>query len=213
VKLAVISDVHGNLPALEAFFRISRRHVSGYISLGDVVGFGPWSAECLQLVNSKKFRIKILGNHERYDSIQSLGNVPAIVTEFYSHTGFFADSANLEGWKELDTINTVNFSHTIHDLRIYWDTQVNFSLENHHFIGHSHQQYIRPIGIWNLINPGSLGQNRADLGLGQYAIWDSSSGAVSLESFRAPTSPIISKMRLENYPKNCIDYYLSKVAN
>ena len=40
-----ISDIHGNLPALEIVFNIieDKDHI---IVLGDVVNYGPWSNDC-----------------------------------------------------------------------------------------------------------------------------------------------------------------------
>lgn len=47
---ALIADVHGNLPALRAALRdIKRRGASRILGLGDYVGKGPDSAECLKI--------------------------------------------------------------------------------------------------------------------------------------------------------------------
>ena len=44
-KIAIISDIHGNLPALEAvLLDIERRGIKRIICLGDLVGKGPDSA-------------------------------------------------------------------------------------------------------------------------------------------------------------------------
>jgi diadenosine tetraphosphatase ApaH/serine/threonine PP2A family protein phosphatase len=61
---AIISDVHGNLTALEAVLEdIEKRNVKRIISLGDVVGYGPRPAECLRLI-MKRCAFTLLGNHE-----------------------------------------------------------------------------------------------------------------------------------------------------
>lgn len=50
--IAVISDVQGNLEALEAVLaRIDALGVDAIFSLGDVVGYGPDSEACLALVH------------------------------------------------------------------------------------------------------------------------------------------------------------------
>ena len=47
---AIISDIHGNLEALNAVLaRIEEYSVDGLICLGDLVGYGPNSIECLRL--------------------------------------------------------------------------------------------------------------------------------------------------------------------
>lgn len=50
-RIAIISDIHGNLPALEAvLFDIKRRGITRIYCLGDLVGKGPNSAEVVDLV-------------------------------------------------------------------------------------------------------------------------------------------------------------------
>lgn len=50
-KIAIISDIHGNIPALEAVLKdISRRNISRIFCLGDIVGKGPSSDLAVDLV-------------------------------------------------------------------------------------------------------------------------------------------------------------------
>ena len=64
--LAIISDVHGNLPALEAVVADAKaRGCTRYISLGDVTGYGPQPGECIDLLRSLE-AVNILGNHDSY---------------------------------------------------------------------------------------------------------------------------------------------------
>jgi diadenosine tetraphosphatase ApaH/serine/threonine PP2A family protein phosphatase len=61
---AVISDLHSNLPALEAVFKdIDAQGIPEVICLGDVVGYGPFPVECLRLVKQRA-RVCLLGNHD-----------------------------------------------------------------------------------------------------------------------------------------------------
>ena len=68
MKAAIISDIHGNLPFLESALKLidGRKDVEKLIFLGDVVGYGPWSNECVEIVENFENTIKILGNHEEY---------------------------------------------------------------------------------------------------------------------------------------------------
>jgi predicted phosphodiesterase len=64
MRIALISDIHGNLEALQAVFHdIKDRSVDVIHCLGDVVGYGADPVACLELVR-KKCRIKLMGNHE-----------------------------------------------------------------------------------------------------------------------------------------------------
>jgi len=64
MREAIISDVHGNLAALEAVLDdIDHLGVDRIVSLGDVVGYGPDPAECIRLV-SERCAWMLMGNHE-----------------------------------------------------------------------------------------------------------------------------------------------------
>lgn len=70
MKFAVISDIHGNLPALEtAVTDLATWQPDQVIVNGDVVNRGPKSRECLQLVRQKQqeegWRV-LRGNHEDF---------------------------------------------------------------------------------------------------------------------------------------------------
>lgn len=61
--IAVISDIHSNLPALEAVLEdIRSRAIQQLICLGDLVGYGPSPRECVAL--AKQFNLTIMGNHD-----------------------------------------------------------------------------------------------------------------------------------------------------
>ncbi|OCT11937.1 serine/threonine protein phosphatase [Paenibacillus pectinilyticus] len=52
-RIAIISDIHGNLPALEAVLQdIERRGLTRILCLGDLVGKGPSAAEVVDLVRT-----------------------------------------------------------------------------------------------------------------------------------------------------------------
>lgn len=58
-----MSDIHGNLEALEAVLcELERQGVTEIVCLGDLVGYGPRPAECLE--HARRFAWTIRGNHE-----------------------------------------------------------------------------------------------------------------------------------------------------
>jgi diadenosine tetraphosphatase ApaH/serine/threonine PP2A family protein phosphatase len=62
--LALISDVHGNLEALEVVLAdIAQRGISQILALGDVIGYGPDPAACVTRVFSC-CEVVLRGNHE-----------------------------------------------------------------------------------------------------------------------------------------------------
>jgi len=62
-RTAILSDIHGNLAALEAVLAdVGAQGVGRLVCLGDVVGYGPNPCECLDIV--MEFDFCILGNHD-----------------------------------------------------------------------------------------------------------------------------------------------------
>jgi predicted phosphodiesterase len=65
MRYAVLSDIHGNLPALEAVLADIQTQggVDRYWCLGDVVGYGPDANECIEMLKGLDHRC-IAGNHD-----------------------------------------------------------------------------------------------------------------------------------------------------
>ncbi|QTA86129.1 metallophosphoesterase family protein [Desulfonema magnum] len=64
MKIAVISDIHGNLDAFrEVLADIDRSNVDAIISLGDNIGYGPEPEGVVRLIRKRKIP-SVMGNHE-----------------------------------------------------------------------------------------------------------------------------------------------------
>lgn len=65
-KIAVISDLHGNLPAINAVFSdIETKSVDRIICIGDLIGKGPNSPEAIDLCREKCDEI-VMGNWDKF---------------------------------------------------------------------------------------------------------------------------------------------------
>lgn len=65
-KIAVISDIHGNMPALEAVLEdIKERNIKRIVCLGDLAGKGPSSAEAVDKIK-EHCEVVIKGNWDYY---------------------------------------------------------------------------------------------------------------------------------------------------
>ena len=79
-RIAIISDIHGNMTALKSVIEdINDRGVDQTICLGDVVGKGPHSAEALDLC-LKFCHLIVKGNWDDF-----LSNKETVLTEFISY--------------------------------------------------------------------------------------------------------------------------------
>jgi len=66
MRIAILADIHGNLPALEAVLaEVGREQVDRILVAGDVVVGSPDSAACWDRVRSLSCPV-LRGNHERY---------------------------------------------------------------------------------------------------------------------------------------------------
>jgi predicted phosphodiesterase len=65
MRFAIVSDIHGNLPALKAVMaEMERKQVDAVFNLGDIVSGPLWPRETLALLRSQPWPT-IRGNHER----------------------------------------------------------------------------------------------------------------------------------------------------
>lgn len=66
MRIAVLSDLHANLPFAEAAIRRARFHAcDSIIHLGDAIDLGPWPSETLDLLTSEGVQL-VRGNHDEY---------------------------------------------------------------------------------------------------------------------------------------------------
>ena len=66
-SIAILSDIHANLPALEAVLAdIESQGIRELLCLGDVVGYGAQPAECIDLLRARNFTAILRGNHDAY---------------------------------------------------------------------------------------------------------------------------------------------------
>ena len=67
MKYAVISDIHGNLEALNAVIAKAEAYrVDNYICVGDIVGYNANPAECIEIVQSLNLIANVRGNNDEY---------------------------------------------------------------------------------------------------------------------------------------------------
>lgn len=83
MKRALISDIHGNLEALQAVLAdIREQNVDEVYCLGDIIGYGPNPCECLDLV-MRHCKLTILGNHDQAALFDPEGFNPVALQAIY----------------------------------------------------------------------------------------------------------------------------------
>jgi putative phosphoesterase len=65
MRIGVLSDIHANRVALEAVLDdLEDREVDALVHAGDVVGYNPWPAACLEVLRERSVPT-VMGNHDR----------------------------------------------------------------------------------------------------------------------------------------------------
>lgn len=208
MKIAIFSDIHGNLPAFKLMLK-DAGEVDQYISLGDVVDYGPWSNECVDLLEDLDNCIKILGNHEEFFlSGKYKGNNQIVKSFFDFCIKDFTNFTPLKSYLKSYTLGKYTLSHTIDNLYLYPDSKINLS--KNYIIGHSHYQFNLKSNGFILINTGSVGQNREFIDVINYLILDTKKDEIKNKKIVYNVDSIINEMKKKKYPEECIEYYFKK---
>jgi putative phosphoesterase len=165
-RVAVLNDVHGNLPALEAVLaELDREPVDAIVCGGDLL-WGAYQSECLALLRARDARF-LTGNCER----QVLGEIDE------SHAWCAGRLSEVERafvgrWPatvelEIDGLGRVLFCHgsprSDEEILTMLTPEAAASeglagvTADVVVIGHTHQQFDRPVGAMRLVNAGSVG--------------------------------------------------------
>lgn len=182
MKIAVMSDIHGNLAALEAVLTdIESKEVDTVCCAGDLVGYGPFPYEVIGLIQEKTIPC-VSGNYDhaignsrivcrcRYkdeewaqigaDSIRwTLKNITEMNKEYLRELPFeLAVGTENHGVRIVHGSPRRNYEYLDADMD---DTALNrliFTCITDVLVcGHTHIPYVRKIGDKLLVNAGSVG--------------------------------------------------------
>ena len=169
--LALLYDVHGNLPALEAVLDDSRAAgADRWLLGGDYVAFGGWPAETLGLLRGLEGAQWIRGNTDRWlaDDSELPRDAPQTAALALARDAIGADAVGeLNALPERLTLAEGHFSHAspLNDMESFAveaqpdeDRLLDGVQERRVVFGHTHVQFsrTRDDGI-ELVNPGSVG--------------------------------------------------------
>ena len=197
MRVALLADVHGNLPALEAVLEGIRRHKPDrIISLGDQVNLGPSPKEVLSLLRAENVEC-ISGNHERY-ILSAMAGDPAYQAANFSAPRFAAERLTAEeiAFPAQIEAEGVIFCHAMpgDDRFPVYDTEralpllenMTFDRLTHIICGHGHNPSHISIGNLRIDSIGSAGcMDDGVPGTAPYAILTTGSGGAMLQPYYA----------------------------
>ena len=227
MKLAILSDIHGNIFALEAVLeQIEQIGVERIIFLGDFTGYYYHSKEVFERLIQLKATM-ILGNHEHmlFDCADGILDAEVLRHKYGSgHKLALQQFSNVE----LDNIKRLpdyhleiinNFSIGCYhgapfDPNFYLYPDANSEILSRCdigivfiFVGHSHYPFITQLEHGTLVNVGSIGQSRKAGGVASWCLFDIDKCELQLKSTYYDTQNLI---KLVDFYDPDIEY-LSKI--
>lgn len=209
--LAILSDIHANLPALEAVLADAQgRGCTRFISLGDVVGYGALPGDCIDLLRSLDVP-NILGNHDSYITLnENCPRSPAVSRIIdYQRTLLTSDQVewlrnSQESLREDDLMFVHGGAEDFRDQYLY--TVSRNSVPNGIrwlFSGHTHVQVCANFGDRGYCNPGSVGQPRDGDNRAAYATIDG--GSLQLHRVSYDIKRAVEAMKAAGFEPFCYE--------
>lgn len=166
--IAIISDIHGNLPALEAVLAsIDALGCRSILSLGDIVGYYAQPGDCIDLLKARGVP-NVMGNHDHYivsgEGCPRSRMVNNIIE--YQRSIISVEQRTWLGTSKPYIIDGSNYF--VHgswqdpiDEYLYKVSEAHFpDGAARLFAGHTHVQAHLEMGDKEFCNPGSVGQPR-----------------------------------------------------
>lgn len=207
MKMLIISDIHGNWPALQAVLA-AEPDSDQVLCLGDLVNYGPEPAACVAWVMKHVADGRLVqGNHDRAvgcgeephcsESFRSLAAATQAMSEQALAAPDKAFLANHQPWCSFHIQGAHCVAcHAVPSDPLYqylpaaaaastWAAEVVCAGEpDFLFLGHTHIPMQRKAHRTWIINPGSVGQPRDGDARAAYAVW--TDGAVTLHHAAYP---------------------------
>ena len=210
MRYGLISDIHGNLEALQAVLDLLlKERIDRYLCIGDVVGYGADPKACMRLIKKLEPAALVAGNHE-WGTVELLGleyfNEYAREAVIWTKRALSKDDADyLKSFRLVYEDEAMTLVHGTLDA----PAEFHYLLNSHDayltmmqmktpvcFVGHSHIPGIfyyddgvvslRPAKVKvdrdkrYVINIGSVGQPRDSDPRASYAIYDNEDDTVEI---------------------------------
>ncbi len=232
MKIALLGDVHGNLPALEAVLAHSREQaVEALWNIGDFVGYGPFPDEVVQLLQSERIT-NILGNYDRkvlkikskLEQWKGKAAEKRLAFEWaydhlseqsrqYLHNIPEQRRLQVEGWSILLThaspasrkehLSLLTPKSRLRELAILAGAQIIIC-------GHSHQAFVRKVDQTWFINTGSVGRPDDGDPRACYAILELSPDQIEVQHYRLDydIEQTVAEIRRQGLPEHFSQMFL-----
>jgi putative phosphoesterase len=219
--IAILSDIHANLPALQVVLNHLREigNVKYILCAGDIVGYGPWPNEVCDILSNMKNFVSVLGNHDHAVLTGDSHGMDVIAVEAIEWTRRVISEDNLDFLRDMrekeplliddfeiflvhgsprDPLNEYVTPHTKEEtLKEFLDSTGADVL----VMGHTHIPFIKEIGMKVVLNAGSVGQPRDKNPKACYVIMDTKKQEVDFHRISYDIDAVKEKMDEVLLPK------------
>ncbi len=215
MRIALLSDVHGNRPALEAVLDdIDDDALDATVCAGDVVGYGPWPSECVERVR-ETCSVVVQGNHDRTVETPAEYSHNDMAMRGLEYAKRELSDEQREWLAELPPRTTIArgrvrlvHSHPDPDqlgryVRPRAFPEMRPYLDDHDglVLGHTHLQHRAKVDGKLIVNPGSVGQPRDGDPDAAYAVLDVEEATVELRRVEYDVDRVIKRVEEEGLPR------------
>ncbi len=214
MRILLISDIHGNWPALQA---VAAEPYDLCLCLGDLVDYGVEPAPCVEWVRQNA-RWTVRGNHDHgvaqnvvvngRTGYKYLSGITRVLSRERLQETDFRYLARLPLTRVLTLENTrflLVHASPRDPLDEYAPAEEEFwtrRLQNVDAdvicVGHTHQPYVLPVGNKLVINPGSVGQPRDGDPRASFAILEPDTKKVELRRLEYPVEETVRAVQESN---------------
>ena len=179
-RLGVVSDIHANLVALDAVLE-DLPPVDGLVCAGDVVGYNPWPAACVDALRERDVPT-VQGNHDRAVATGGVQWFNSMAVAGVDHAIDQLSADQIEWLRDLpteltlhgDTVKVVH-GHPEDPDRYTRPEAVTADIlgaASVLVLGHTHLQFTETFEEGIVMNPGSVGQPRDGDPRAAYSVLD-----------------------------------------
>ena len=207
MKIAIFSDIHGNLEALKS--------VAGSWDelwvLGDLVNYGPNPAEVVDFVR-RNATVAVRGNHDHAVGAGEDPRCSPAFREMAREMKAYTESVLSDeqkaylrrlpltaqrdvGGKRFFLCHATPSDPRFKDVPAkpeFWMQEAAAVDADVLLVGHTHLPFMMDLGAKRIVNPGSVGQPKHGAPEACYAVWED--GVVTLKSSRYPVEETVRKL-------------------
>ncbi len=218
MRLLVVSDIHSNLTALQRVLE-DAGSFDAAICAGDIVGYGPDPAKCIETITEKGFKC-VAGNHDVAVVTGDVLGFNPYAAEAVSINRRLIDDGSRTWLRHLTMILKITVEGVrvviLHgsprdplneyifpmEARLLAAEFLRLTGADLLILGHTHVPYVQRSGLRLMVNPGSVGQPRDSDPKASYMIIDVEDGRVEIDHRRVEydIDEVASRIRRHGLP-------------